>query len=368
MDMKIAVVGATGLVGTEILNVLSESSLKDAEILAVASEKSIGKEVVFGGKSLSVIGMEEAILQKPRFAIFSAGGGTSLEWAPKFAEAGITVIDNSSAWRMNPDIRLVVPEINGKDLTNLDKIIANPNCSTIQMVLVLKPLHDAFKIKRVVVSTYQSVTGTGAKAVNQLMEERAGKTPENPAYPHPIDLNVIPHIDQFLENGYTKEEMKMINETRKIMDDPSLEITSTTVRIPVIGGHSESVNIEFERPFSLDSIHSILQKSEGIIVQDDPSKNLYPMPIWSKGKNEVFVGRIRRDFSIENGLNLWIVADNLRKGAATNAVQIAELLSGRYELSGYRLPGIHSGKNLNRLIDVVFRIVLTKRKTNCPFV
>jgi len=327
--MKIAVVGATGLVGTEMLKVLGESTLQNEEILAVASQNSIGKTVCFKGKKLVVIGMEEAIAEKPRFAIFSAGGSTSLEWAPKFAEAGIVVIDNSSAWRMNPSIKLIVPEINGNKIEKTDLIIANPNCSTIQMVLVLNPIHKKFKIKRVVVSTYQSVTGTGVKAVEQLMNERVGVDGAM-AYPHKIDLNVIPHIDSFLENGYTKEEMKMINETHKIMNDTSIKVTSTTVRIPVIGGHSESVNIETDLPFAISEIRNLLSDSQGIVVQDDPSNNVYPMPINSHGRNEVFVGRIRKDESLENGLNLWIVADNLRKGAATNAVQIAELISVKF--------------------------------------
>ena len=328
--MKIAIVGATGLVGTEMLKVLAESSLAGSEIIPVASEKSVGKSISYRGQSLKVVGMQTAIDLKPRFAIFSAGGSTSLQWAPEFARAGITVIDNSSAWRMEPDKKLVVPEINGSVLGPDDKIIANPNCSTIQMVMVLKPLHEAYRIKRVVVSTYQSVTGTGVKAVEQLMEERAGKKASNPAYPHPIDLNVLPHIDSFLDNGYTKEEMKMVNETCKIMGDSSIRVTSTTVRIPVIGGHSESVNLEFEKPFELNDVRELLRKMEGVVVQDDPASNLYPMPLTSHGRNEVFVGRIRRDFSLENGLNLWIVADNLRKGAATNAVQIAEYLSRKF--------------------------------------
>ena len=327
--MKIAVVGATGLVGTEMLKVLSESSLKNEEILAVASPKSIGKTVHYQDKILTVIGMEEAILQKPRFAIFSAGGATSLEWAPKFAEAGIVVIDNSSAWRMDPSKKLVVPEINGEEIERTDLIIANPNCSTIQMVLVLNPIHKKYTIKRVVVSTYQSVTGTGIKAVEQMQNERAGVDGPK-AYPHQIDLNVIPHIDSFLDNGYTKEEMKMVNETKKIMGDEFIKLTSTTVRIPVIGGHSEAVNIETSKSFDISEISSLLAETPGVIVQDDPKNNIYPMPLTSHGKNEVFVGRIRRDESIDNGLNLWIVADNLRKGAATNAVQIAELISRKF--------------------------------------
>lgn len=327
--MKIAVVGATGLVGTEMLTVLAGSGLAGEEILAVASEKSIGKKVWYQDRELEVIGMQQAIDAKPTFALFSAGGNTSLEWAPKFAEAGITVIDNSSAWRMDPTKKLVVPEINGHLLTKEDLIIANPNCSTIQMVMVLQPIHQAYTVKRVVVSTYQSVSGTGIKAVEQLNNERAGV--EGPkAYPHRIDLNVLPHIDAFLDNGYTKEEMKMVNETRKIMGDESIRLTSTTVRVPVMGGHSEAVNVETEKPFDLAAIRTLLENTKGVIVQDDPTQNLYPMPIWAHQKDEVFVGRIRRDESIENGLNLWIVADNLRKGAATNAVQIAELLVERF--------------------------------------
>jgi aspartate-semialdehyde dehydrogenase len=328
--MKIAVVGATGLVGTEMLKVLGESTLRESEILAVASQASVGKTVSFRNKSITVIGMEEAIRLRPDFALFSAGGSTSLEWAPLFAEAGITVIDNSSAWRMHPEIKLVVPEINGNVLSEKDRIIANPNCSTIQLVMVLQPIHKAFKVKRVVVSTYQSVTGTGVKAVKQLNDERNGVFDGPRAYPHPIDLNVLPHIDVFMENGYTKEEMKMVNETCKIMGDQSIRVTATTVRVPVMGGHSESVNIETEKPFSVSEIRKLLEEMPGVIVQDDPSKNEYPMPIGSKGKNEVFVGRIRRDETIENGLNLWIVADNLRKGAATNAVQISEYLSSKF--------------------------------------
>jgi aspartate-semialdehyde dehydrogenase len=273
--------------------------------------------------------MEDAIRARPDFAVFSAGGATSLQWAARFAEAGITVVDNSSAWRMDPDKKLIVPEINGHELSPDDRIIANPNCSTIQLVMVLKPLHDRYKVKRVVVSTYQSVTGTGVKAVAQLMDERSGITDGPKAYPHPIDLNVLPHIDVFLENGYTKEEMKIINETRKILNDNTFRLTSTTVRIPVLGGHSESVNIETENPFELEDVRSILASFPGVVVQDSPKENIYPMPIWSQGKNEVFVGRIRRDESLENGLNLWIVADNLRKGAATNAIQIVEYLSGK---------------------------------------
>lgn len=324
--MKVAVVGATGLVGGEILKVLAERNFPVTEIIPVASERSIGKKISFKGQEFTVVGYDDAIKMKPNVAIFSAGGGTSLEMAPKFAEAGITVIDNSSAWRMDPTKKLVVPEVNADVLTAEDKIIANPNCSTIQMVVVMKPLHEKYKIKRVVVSTYQSVTGTGKAAVDQLFAERAGDDSVAKVYPHKIDLNVLPHIDVFLENGYTKEEMKMIKETNKIMGDDSIKVTATTVRIPTIGGHSEAVNIEFENDFDLTTVRELLAATEGVIVQDDPANFLYPMPITAHGKDEVFVGRIRRDESQEKTLNLWCVADNLRKGAATNAVQIAEYL------------------------------------------
>ena len=325
--MKVAIVGATGLVGGEILKVLAERNFPVTEIIPVASERSIGKKVNFKGADYSVVGYETAIAMKPNVAIFSAGGSTSLEVAPKFAAAGITVVDNSSAWRMDPTKKLVVPEINAYTLTKEDKIIANPNCSTIQMVVILNPLHKKYKIKRVVVSTYQSVTGTGKAAVDQLFDERAGKENIARVYPHKIDLNVLPHIDVFLDNGYTKEEMKMILETKKIMMDDSIQVTATTVRIPTIGGHSEAVNIEFEHDFDLAEVRNILENEEGVIVQDDPKNFLYPMPITAHGKDEVFVGRIRRDESQKNTLNLWIVADNLRKGAATNAIQIAEYLA-----------------------------------------
>lgn len=324
--MKVAVVGATGLVGTEMLTVLAARNFPVTELIPVASERSKGKEIEFKGKKYKVVTPSEAIALKPDVALFSAGGDTSKEFAPKFAEAGITVIDNSSAWRMDPTKKLVVPEVNGDVLSADDKIIANPNCSTIQMVLALKPLHDKYKIKRVVVSTYQSVTGTGVKAVNQLMDERAGKDGEK-AYPYQIDLNVIPHIDVFQENGYTKEEMKMILETNKIMRDDSIKVTATTVRIPVMGGHSESLNIEFENDFDLNDVRAALAAQSGCIVVDDPSSLQYPMPKDAHGRDEVFVGRIRRDESQPNTLNMWVVADNLRKGAATNAVQVAELLA-----------------------------------------
>ena len=325
--MKVAIIGATGLVGGEILKVLAERNFPVTEIIPVASERSIGKKINFKGVDYSVVSYETAIAMKPNVAIFSAGGGTSLEVAPKFAAAGITVVDNSSAWRMDPTKKLVVPEINAYTLTKEDKIIANPNCSTIQMVVILNPLHKKYKIKRVVVSTYQSVTGTGKAAVDQLFDERAGKENIARVYPHKIDLNVLPHIDVFLDNGYTKEEMKMILETKKIMMDDSIQVTATTVRIPTIGGHSEAVNIEFEHDFDLAEVRNILEHEEGVIVQDDPKNFLYPMPITAHGKDEVFVGRIRRDESQKNTLNLWIVADNLRKGAATNAIQIAEYLA-----------------------------------------
>jgi aspartate-semialdehyde dehydrogenase len=323
--MKVAVVGATGLVGTKMLEVLAERNFPVTELLPVASEKSVGKEVTFKGKNYKVISMQDAIAAKPSVALFSAGGGTSLEWAPKFAAAGITVIDNSSAWRMDSHTALVVPEVNAHVLTAGNKIIANPNCSTIQMVVALQPLHKKYHIKRVVVSTYQSVTGTGKKAVDQLFNERAGRDGEM-AYKYQIDLNALPQIDVFLDNGYTKEEMKMVNETKKIMGDDSIRVTATTVRIPVMGGHSESVNVEFENDFDLNEMRKILAASPGIVVQDDPAQQVYPMPLWAHEKDEVFVGRIRRDETQPNTVNMWIVSDNLRKGAATNAVQIAEYL------------------------------------------
>ena len=324
--MKIAVVGATGLVGTKMLEVLSERNFPLTELIPVASEKSVGQKVNYKGTDYSVVSMQTAIDLKPEIALFSAGGGTSLEWAEKFAAAGTTVIDNSSAWRMDPSKKLVVPEVNAHVLSATDKIIANPNCSTIQMVVVMKPLHEKYKIKRVVVSTYQSVTGTGKKAVDQLMAERNGTTAEK-AYPYTIDLNLLPHIDVFMDNGYTKEEMKMVNETRKIMGDDSIKLTATAVRVPVMGGHSESLNIEFENDFDLQEVVSILQNTKGVIVQNDVANLEYPMPLHAHNKDEVFVGRIRRDESQANTLNCWIVADNLRKGAATNAVQIAEYLA-----------------------------------------
>ena len=327
--MKVAVVGATGLVGTKMLQVLAERNFPVTELIPVASERSVGKEVDFKGKKYKVVSMTDAIAAKPNVAIFSAGGSTSLEWAPKFAEAGITVIDNSSAWRMDPSKKLVVPEINADALTKEDKIIANPNCSTIQMVVALNPLHKKYGIKRIVISTYQSVRGTGVKAVDQLKGEREksikGSNGEYPmAYKYPIDLNVIPQIDVFLDNGYTKEEMKMVNETKKIMRDDNIRVTSTTVRIPVMGGHSESVNVEFEKDFDLGEVRQLLQSAPGVVLVDDPSNQQYPMPMDAHEKDDVFVGRLRRDETQSNTLNMWIVSDNLRKGAATNAVQIAE--------------------------------------------
>lgn len=308
-----------------MLQVLAERKFPVTELIPVASEKSIGKKILFEGREYPVVGMQSAIDAKPAIAIFSAGGGTSLEWAPRFAEAGITVIDNSSAWRMDPDKKLVVPEVNAHVLSGKDRIIANPNCSTIQMVVVLKPLHDKYRIRRVVVSTYQSVTGTGVKAVEQLMNERKGIVGPM-AYKYPIDMNAIPHIDVFLDNGYTKEEMKMVNETKKIMGDEGIRVTATCVRIPTMGGHSESVNIEFENDFDLDEVRKILSASPGVKLQDDVANFVYPMPLTAHDKDDTFVGRLRRDETQEKTLNAWIVSDNLRKGAATNAIQIAEYL------------------------------------------
>ena len=323
--MKIAVVGATGMVGEVMLNILEERNFPFTELLLVASERSVGKEITFKDKQYKVIGLEQAVSEKPDIAFFSAGGETSTEWAPRFAGVGTTVIDNSSAWRMDATKKLIVPEINAAELTKEDKIIANPNCSTTQMVMVLAPLHKKYKIKRVVVSTYQSITGTGVKAVKQFENELAGIKGEM-AYPYPINKNVIPHCDVFLENGYTKEEMKLVQETQKILDDRSIAVTATAVRIPTQGGHSEAVNIEFENEFDLSEVRQILSKTPGVVVQDNTDVNTYPMPIYAHGKDDVFVGRIRRDGSQPNSLNLWIVSDNLRKGAATNTIQIAEYL------------------------------------------
>ena len=326
--MKLAVVGATGLVGTKLLEVLAERNFPVTELVPVASPRSVGKEVIFKGKGYQVVSMEDAIAAKPTIAIFSAGGTTSLDWAPKFAAAGIRVIDNSSAWRMDPTKKLVVPEVNASVLTKGDFIIANPNCSTIQMVVALQPLHEKYKIKRVVVSTYQSVTGTGQQAVDQLFKERKGEIvpADQMAYAYPIDLNVIPQIDVFLENGYTKEEMKMVNETCKIMQDDTIKVTATTVRIPVVGGHSESVNVEFHNEYDLKELTTLLSQAPGVVVQQDDTAQFYPMPLWAHEKDDVFVGRLRRDETQPKTLNMWIVSDNLRKGAATNAVQIAEYL------------------------------------------
>ena len=324
--MKLAVVGATGLVGEVMLKVLAERNFPISELIPVASERSIGKEVEYLGRQYTVCSMADAISKKPNIALFSAGGSTSKEWAPKFAEVGTTVIDNSSAWRMDLDKKLVVPEINAALLTEQDKIIANPNCSTIQMVMALAPLHKKYKIRRLVISTYQSVSGTGVKAVKQLENEMAGIEGEM-AYPHPIHRNALPHCDVFEENGYTKEEMKLVRETQKILDDKSIAVTATAVRIPTAGGHSESVNIEFESDFELNEVREIMENTKGVTVQDHLDSNTYPMPILAHGKDDVFVGRIRRDGSQPNSLNMWIVSDNLRKGAATNAVQIAEYLS-----------------------------------------
>jgi len=323
--MKVAVVGATGLVGEVMLKVLEERNFPVSELIPVASERSIGKEIVFKNQVYKVVGLEQAITLQPDVALFSAGGGTSLEWAPRFSEAGITVIDNSSAWRTDQSKKLVVPEINANKLSKDDKIIANPNCSTIQMVMVLAPLHKAYKIKRIVVSTYQSITGTGVKAVRQLENELAGVTGEM-AYHYPIHQNAIPACDDFEENGYTKEEMKLVRETQKILDDHTIAVTATAVRIPTAGGHSEAINVEFEHDFEINKVRQLLNDTRGVTVQDNIDVNTYPMPIYANGKDEVFVGRIRRDGSQPNSLNLWVVSDNLRKGAATNTVQIAEYL------------------------------------------
>ena len=323
--MKIAVVGATGMVGNVMLKVLEERNLPINKLLLVASERSVGTELIYQNKKIKVIGINEALNTKPDIALFSAGGSTSLEWAPKFASLGTKVIDNSSAWRMEKDIKLIVPEINANLLSSEDKIIANPNCSTIQMVMALAPIHKKFKIKRLVISTYQSITGTGVKAVKQLKNEMTGTSGEN-AYPHQIHKNALPHCDIFLENNYTREEMKLVHETHKILADDKIAITATAVRIPVVGGHSESVNVEFENHFKINQIQKILSQTPGIEILDDPKKNKYPMPINAEGKDTVYVGRLRRDNSIPNGVNLWIVSDNLRKGAATNTIQIAEYL------------------------------------------
>ena len=323
--MKVAVVGVTGMVGQVMLKVLEERQFKIDTLIPVASTRSVGKEINFGGRSHTVVGMEQAVTMAPDIALFSAGGSTSLEWAPKFAAAGTTVIDNSSAWRMDPDKKLIVPEINAHELTSTDKIIANPNCSTIQMVVAMAPLHRSYGLKRLVISTYQSITGTGVAAVQQLENEYKGENGPM-AYPYPIHRNALPHCDVFVEEGYTKEEMKLVHETRKILGDDQINITATAIRIPVVGGHSESVNVELKKDFDLNAIRTLLHESDGVVVQDNPETNTYPMPLYAEGKDDVFVGRIRRDHSQKNSLNLWIVSDNLRKGAATNAVQIAEHL------------------------------------------
>lgn len=330
--MKVAVVGATGMVGEVMLNVLAKRNFPISQLLVAASERSIGKKLKYNGKECTIIGLADAVVARPDIAIFSAGGSISLEWAPKFVEVGTTVIDNSSAWRMDPTKKLVVPEINANQLTAEDKIIANPNCSTIQMVMALYPLHKKYQMKRVVVSTYQSVSGTGVKAVRQLENETAGIQGEM-AYPYPINRNALPHCDVFLENGYTKEEMKLAREPQKILDDWTFSVTATAVRIPTAGGHSESVNIEFLNDFDLSEVRKLLNETPGVVVQDNPDTNTYPMPVYAHNKDDVFVGRIRRDETQQNTLNMWIVSDNLRKGAATNAVQIAEYLVGKHLVS-----------------------------------
>lgn len=322
--MKVAVVGATGMVGEVMLKVLAEQSFPVSELIPVASKRSTGKKITFGGNEYTVVHMETAISMKPDVALFSAGGSTSLEWAPKFAEVGCRVIDNSSAWRMSPDHKLIIPEINGAELTDEDYIIANPNCSTIQLLMALAPLHKKYRAKRVVVSTYQSISGSGIKAVNQMNNERAGEESKM-AYPYPIDQNCLPHCDVFMENGYTKEEMKLTNETKKILDN-GIKVSATAVRVPVQGGHSEAVNVTFENDFDLNEVRKTIHETAGLKLQDNPETNTYPMPIYAAGKDDVFVGRIRRDETLDNTLNMWVVADNLRKGAATNAVQIAKLL------------------------------------------
>lgn len=323
--MKLAVVGATGMVGEVMLMVLAERGFPFTQLIPVASERSVGKQVLCGERSYEVVGLETAVALQPDLALFSAGGDTSLAWAPKFADKGTVVIDNSSAWRMHPDKKLIIPEINADQLNADDKIIANPNCSTIQMLMALAPLKEKYGLERVVVSTYQSITGTGVKAVQQLENEFSGKKGEM-AYPYPIHKNALPHCDVFTENGYTKEEMKLVHETRKILDDDAIGVSATAIRIPVVGGHSESINVKLKNSFEVEEVRQLLNESDGVVVQDNPTTNTYPMPIYAEGKDEVFVGRIRRDFSQENTLNLWVVSDNLRKGAATNTIQIAEYL------------------------------------------
>ena len=328
-SLRVAIIGATGLVGRTMLRTMEERGFPVEELIAVASERSVGKKISFASGEVEVIGLEEAVASKPDIALFSAGGETSLEWAPKFASAGITVVDNSSAWRMHKDYKLIVPEVNGDTLSTDDLIIANPNCTTMQLVMVLKPLHDNYQIRRGVVSTYQSVSGTGQAAVTQMEDERAGRTPSEQVYPHPIDKNCLPHCDTFQENGYTREEMKVHHETKKIMGDDSISLSCTAVRVPVVVGHGESVFLEFERDFDMDDVRYILSEFPGVILQDDPDSFNYPMPITAQGKDDVFVGRLRRDLSNPRGLHLWIVSDNLRKGAATNTIQIAEYLNSQ---------------------------------------
>ena len=323
--MKLAVVGATGMVGEVMLKVLAERGFPFTQLIPVASERSVGKQVLCGERSYEVVGLETAVALQPDLALFSAGGDTSLAWAPKFADKGTVVIDNSSAWRMHPDKKLIIPEINAGQINADDKIIANPNCSTIQMLMALAPLKEKYGLERVLVSTYQSITGTGVKAVQQLENEFSGKKGEM-AYPYPIHKNALPHCDVFTENGYTKEEMKLVHETRKILDDDAIGVSATAIRIPVVGGHSESINVKLKNSFEVEEVRQLLNESDGVVVQDNPTTNTYPMPIYAEGKDEVFVGRIRRDFSQENTLNLWVVSDNLRKGAATNTIQIAEYL------------------------------------------
>jgi hypothetical protein len=335
--MKVVVVGVTGLVGTRMIEVLEERNFPVSEFIPVASERSVGKKTVFKGKEYNVVSAEEALAAKPELAIFSAGSDVSRDLAPKFAAIGCRVVDNSSCWRMDPTKKLIIPEINPDVLTSDDYIIANPNCSTIQMLLPLAPLHRKYRIKRIVVSTYQSVTGSGHKAVEQMNAERAGKKwgEYEAFYPYPIDENILPHIDLFTENGYTKEEMKMVNETHKILRDESIGVTATTARVPVVGGHSESINLEFEMPFELSDVRGIWENAPGVVVQDDTANNVYPMPLYALGKDDVFVGRLRRDFSVPNGINFWCVSDNIRKGAATNAIQIAEVLIDKGLLPRY---------------------------------
>lgn len=323
--MRIAIVGVTGLVGQEMLRVLAEHNFPVTEIIPVASEKSVGQNIAFGGKKYTVVNLEKGISMQPDIALFSAGGTISKEWAPKFAAVGTKVIDNSSAWRMEADKKLIIPEVNGKQLEKSDMIIANPNCSTIQMLMALSPIHKEYGIERIVVSTYQSISGTGSKAIQQMVEERSGNKSEDMAYPYPIDQNCLPHCDVFLENDYTKEEMKLVNETHKILD-PSIKVTATAVRVPVKGGHSESINLTLNKKLDISNIRKILHNTPGVILQDNPTTNTYPMPLFAHGKDDVFVGRIRQDHSQDNGLNMWVVADNLRKGAATNTVQIAQYL------------------------------------------